>query len=35
MAGEDEQERIRARRAASEALAHQINTNLRDPPLTE
>jgi hypothetical protein len=35
IAGEDEQERIRARRAASEALAQQINTNLRDPPLTE
>jgi hypothetical protein len=35
LAGEDEQERIRARRAASEALAQQINANLRDPPLTE
>lgn len=35
VAGEDEHERIRARRAASEALAQQINTNLRDPPLTE
>jgi hypothetical protein len=31
----DEQERLRARRAASEALADQLNTNLRDPPLTE
>jgi hypothetical protein len=32
---QDEAERLRARRAASEALANQINTNLRDPPLTE
>lgn len=32
---QDEEEHLRARRAASEALAQQINTNLRDPPLTE
>ena len=32
---ESEQEQLRARRAASEALSNQINTNLRDPPLTE
>jgi hypothetical protein len=32
---QDEEELLRARRAASEALSHQINTNLRDPPLTE
>jgi hypothetical protein len=32
---EDDEEYLRARRAASEALAQQINTNLRDPPLTE
>lgn len=32
---ESEEEQRRARRAASEALSHQINTNLRDPPLTE
>jgi hypothetical protein len=31
----DEAEYLRARRAASEALAKQINTNLQDPPLTE
>jgi hypothetical protein len=31
----DEEEYLRARRAASEALAQQINTNLRDPPLSE
>jgi hypothetical protein len=31
----DEEEHLQARRAASEALAQQINTNLRDPPLTE
>jgi hypothetical protein len=31
----DEEERLRARRAASEALAQQINANLKDPPLTE
>ncbi|HZU61875.1 MAG TPA: hypothetical protein VE983_12980 [Solirubrobacteraceae bacterium] len=35
MAGENEEEQVRARRAASEALSKQINTNLRDPPLTE
>jgi hypothetical protein len=32
---EDQEERLRARRIASQALADQINTNLRDPPLTE
>jgi hypothetical protein len=32
---ETEEERLAARRAASEALSDQINTNLRDPPLTE
>lgn len=32
---ESEEEQLQARRAASEALSHQINTNLRDPPLTE
>lgn len=32
---ESDEEQRRARRAASEALSHQINTNLRDPPLTE
>jgi len=31
----DERERQAARRAASEALSEQINTNLRDPPLVE
>ena len=31
----DEQQRRLAQRAASEALSHQINTNLRDPPLIE
>jgi len=31
----DEQERLAALRAASEALSEGINTNLRDPPLTE
>ena len=31
---DDEQRRL-AQRAASEALSHQINTNLRDPPLAE
>jgi hypothetical protein len=31
----DEEQRRLAQRAASEALSHQINTNLRDPPLTE
>jgi hypothetical protein len=32
---EDEEQRRLAQRAASEALSHQINSNLRDPPLTE
>jgi hypothetical protein len=32
---ETEEEQLAARRAASEALSNQINTNLRDPPLTE
>jgi hypothetical protein len=32
---EDEEQRRNARRAASEALSHQINSNLRDPPLVE
>lgn len=31
----DEEQRRLAQRAASEALSHQINTNLRDPPLVE
>lgn len=31
----DEEQRRLARRAASEALSRQINTNLRDPPLVE
>ncbi len=31
----DEQQRRLAQRAASEALSHQINSNLRDPPLVE
>jgi hypothetical protein len=31
----DEEQRRLARRAASEALSHQINQNLRDPPLVE
>lgn len=31
----DEQERVAVVRAASEALSDQINTKLRDPPLTE
>ncbi|HUA70763.1 MAG TPA: hypothetical protein VMA96_06770 [Solirubrobacteraceae bacterium] len=31
----DEQQRRLAQRAASEALSSQINTNLREPPLTE
>jgi hypothetical protein len=31
----DEQERLAAMRAASEALSEQINSNLRDPPLVE
>jgi len=32
---EDEQQRLLAQRAASEALSRQINTNLREPPLIE
>ncbi len=32
---DDEQSRIAARRAASEALSERINTNLREPPLVE
>jgi hypothetical protein len=32
---DDEQQRRDARRAASEALSHQINAKLRDPPLIE
>jgi hypothetical protein len=32
---EDEEQRRLARRAASEALSRQINTNLREPPLVE
>jgi hypothetical protein len=31
----DQQEQLSARRAASEALSEQINSNLRDPPLME
>lgn len=31
----DEEQRRLAQRAASEALSHQINSNLRDPPLVE
>ena len=31
----DEQQRLAAVRAASEALSEQINANLRDPPLME
>ena len=31
----NEEERLAARRAASEALSEQINANLRDPPLVE
>jgi hypothetical protein len=31
----NEEEHLRARRATSEALAQQINTNLKDPPLSE
>jgi hypothetical protein len=31
----DQQEQLTARRAASEALSEQINSNLRDPPLME
>jgi hypothetical protein len=32
---QDEAEHLQARRATSEALAQQINANLRDPPLSE
>jgi hypothetical protein len=32
---EDDEQRRLARRAASEALSTQINSNLRDPPLFE
>jgi hypothetical protein len=35
LANTDEQERLAAVRAASEALSEQINARLRDPPLTE
>lgn len=35
LAHADEQERLAAARAASEALSEQINSNLRDPPLVE
>lgn len=35
MANADEQERVAAARAASQALSEQINSNLRDPPLME
>jgi len=35
LAHADERERIAAVRAASEALSERINSNLRDPPLTE
>jgi hypothetical protein len=35
LASGDEQERMAAVRAASEALSERINANLRDPPLTE
>jgi hypothetical protein len=35
LAHADEQERLAAVRAASEALSDQINTNLRNPPLAE
>ncbi len=35
LADADEQQQLAAVRAASEALSAQINTNLRDPPLTE
>lgn len=33
--GEDKQQQIEARRAASEALSEQINSKLREPPLVE
>lgn len=35
LADADEEQRLAAVRAASEALSSQINANLRDPPLTE
>lgn len=35
LANADEQERLAAVRAASEALSERINSNLRDPPLVE
>jgi hypothetical protein len=35
IASDDEQQRRAALRAASEALSERINSNLRDPPLTE
>lgn len=35
LASADEQERLEAVRAVSEALSEQINANLRDPPLAE
>lgn len=35
MARDDEQQRLAALRAASEALSERINEHLRDPPLTE
>jgi hypothetical protein len=35
LARDDEQQRLAALRAASEALSAQINSNLRDPPLAE
>lgn len=35
LANADEQERVAAVRAASEALSERINTNLREPPLVE
>ena len=35
LANADEQERLAAVRAASEALSEQINANLRNPPLVE
>ncbi len=35
LASANEQERLAAVRAASEALSERINSNLRDPPLTE
>ncbi len=35
MRSDDEEQQRIARRAASQALSEQINTNLREPPLTE